>query len=55
MTDNKDQGMATIHIDEYPCKVHINYFTFEVNIQATENYAVVKKVSEIAKKSFKLI
>ena len=55
LTDCKETATATIQLEEYPCKVYINYFTYEVNIQATENHPVMKKVSEIVKKSFKLI
>lgn len=55
IAENKAQGVAVVQLEEYPCKVCINYFTYEVNIQVTQNNMVLKKVSEIVKKSFKLI
>ena len=44
-----------IGLDEYPCKVLINCATSEINIQAQDNVQLLKKMSEIVKKSFKLI
>ena len=39
--------LAVIDLEEFPCKVIINYGTCSVSVEGIENFAVIKKVSEI--------
>ena len=53
VTEIKENHQIFIELEEYPCKVIVG--ESGIQIEGTENIAVIKKVSEIVKKAYKLI
>ncbi len=47
-----EENGTVIELEEYPCKIYVKQ---NLRVECSENFQVLKKVSEIVKKSFKLI
>jgi len=48
-------GQAVIQLEEYQCRIIIRFDNNAISIEGSETPQFLRKVSEIAKKSFKLI